>query len=94
MPTHLNGGESGKSVEARKFGAWLTAETGVPVEYQDERYTSVEAENLLREAGYKASERKKKLDMLAAQILLTAYLEARANPHAPKEAHDSASQAL
>lgn len=78
LPTHLDGYESGKSLEVRKFGLWLTAQTGIPVEYTDERYSSVEADNLLREAGLKASERKKKLDMLAAQILLSAYLEQRA----------------
>jgi putative Holliday junction resolvase len=78
LPTHLDGGESAKSVEVRKFGTWLTTQTGIPVEYTDERYSSVEADNLLRDAGLKASERKKKLDMLAAQILLSSYLEQRA----------------
>ncbi len=78
LPTHLDGYESAKSLEVRKFGKWLTEQTGIPVEYTDERYSSVEADNLLREAGLKASERKKKLDMLAAQILLSAYLEQRA----------------
>ena len=78
LPTHLDGYESAKSLEVRKFGTWLTSQTGIPVEYTDERYSSVEADNLLREAGLKASERKKKLDMLAAQILLSSYLEQRA----------------
>lgn len=78
LPTHLDGYESAKSLEVRKFGKWLTEQTGIAVEYTDERYSSVEADNLLRDAGLKASERKKKLDMLAAQILLSSYLEQRA----------------
>ncbi|MBL9122028.1 MAG: Holliday junction resolvase RuvX, partial [Planctomycetaceae bacterium] len=44
LPLHGDGRESQKSQEARRFGAWLAAQTGVPVEFFDERYTSVEAE--------------------------------------------------
>ena len=40
LPVHLDGGESQKSIEARKFGAWLCELTGVSVEFYDERYTS------------------------------------------------------
>jgi len=77
LPVHGHGGESATSRAVRQFGAWLTEQTAVPVAYFDERYTSVEADNLLREAGLKASQRKKHLDKLAAQLLLTAYLETR-----------------
>ena len=78
LPVHTSGGESQKSGEARAFGAWLEQTTGVPVEYFDERYTSAEAESLLLEAGLTKKRRKERLDQLAAQIMLTAYLEAGA----------------
>jgi putative Holliday junction resolvase len=84
LPVHLDGGESEKSVEARRFGAWLTEKTGVPVDFFDERFTSVEAEQALLQAGLTSKRRKKRLDMLAAQIMLAAYLESagsgRASP--------------
>ena len=80
LPVHLDGGESRKSVEAREFGAWLTEMTGIPVEFFDERFTSVEAENLMLDAKMQGARmtrkrRKKRLDMIAAQVMLSAYLD-------------------
>jgi putative holliday junction resolvase len=75
LPIHLDGRESEKSREARRFGQWLGETTGVPVEFFDERFTSHEAEQLLLAAELTKKRRKKRMDMLAAQIMLTAYLE-------------------
>jgi putative holliday junction resolvase len=77
LPIHLDGGESQKSIEAREFGRWLGETTGVAVEYFDERFTSVEAEQSLLAADMTRKRRKKRLDMLAAQIMLAAFLEGR-----------------
>ncbi len=74
---HLDGRESQKSNEARKFGQWLEQTTGVPVTFFDERFTSAEAEQALIGAELTKKQRKARLDKLAAQIMLTAYLEAR-----------------
>jgi putative holliday junction resolvase len=75
LPIHLDGRESEKSQEARQFGRWLGEVTGVPVEFFDERFTSHDAEQLLLAADMTRKRRKRRLDMLAAQIMLTAYLE-------------------
>ena len=75
LPVHLDGYESQKSLEARRFGQWLAEETGLPVEFFDERFTSHEAEQMLLRAELTSRRRKKRMDMLAAQIMLTAYLE-------------------
>jgi putative Holliday junction resolvase len=75
LPVHTDGNESRKSFEARQFGKWLVELTGLPVRYFDERYTSAQAESLLQEAGFTSKRRKERLDMLAAQLMLTAYLE-------------------
>jgi putative Holliday junction resolvase len=88
LPVHLSGGESQKSAEARAFGAWLEQTTSVPVEYFDERYTSSEAERHLLDAGLTKKRRKEKLDQLAAQIMLTAYLEAGARGQSSPESLD------
>lgn len=88
LPVHLSGGESQKSREAREFGTWLAATTGVPVEYFDERYTSSEAEQLLLGAGLTKKRRKERLDQLAAQIMLTAYIEAGARGQPSPESLD------
>ncbi len=75
LPLHLDGGESPKSAEARRFAVWLHEATGVPVELFDERFTSVEAEHILLDAKLTSRRRKRRRDMLAAQIMLTAFLE-------------------
>ena len=77
LPVHLaDGHESQKSAEARTFGAWLGETTGVPVEFFDERFTTSEADEVLNAAGLTKKQRQARRDQLAAQIMLTAYLEA------------------
>jgi putative Holliday junction resolvase len=75
LPVHSSGQESRKSQEARQFGRWLTAQTGAPVCFFDERYTTVEADQILGEAQLSRKRRKRRRDMVAAQIMLAAYLE-------------------
>lgn len=75
LPVHSSGDESKKSKEARRFGERLSQVTGVPVVWFDERYTSAHASQLLQSAGFTRKKRKSRLDKIAAQILLAAYLE-------------------
>jgi putative Holliday junction resolvase len=75
---HLCGQESQKSIEARAFGNWLWDVTGVPVEYFDERFTTAEADELLGASKLTKKQRQARRDQLAAQIMLTAYLESGA----------------
>jgi putative Holliday junction resolvase len=76
LPIHLDGRESPKAVEARAYGEWLGGVTGLPVVYWDERFTSVEAESALWQAGLTHKKRKARRDRVAAQIILQAYLDA------------------
>ena len=75
LPLHLSGDTSEKAKEAMAFAVWLTAETGIPVEFVDERFTSVEAERHLRGAKFTNKRRQDRRDKIAAQILLATYLE-------------------
>lgn len=84
LPIHLDGRESQKSIEAEQFGQWLGKITSVPVEYFDERFTSFEAESLLLDAELTKKQRKARIDKLAAQIMLTAYLEAGGKQEPPR----------
>jgi putative Holliday junction resolvase len=88
LPVHLDGRESQKSTEARQFGEWLGKATGALVEYFDERFTSTEAEQHLSAAKLTKKQRKARLDKLAAQILLTAYLEATESGRGPPRGLD------
>jgi len=76
LPLHLSGDLSEKAEEVLRFGRWLSETTDIAVDYFDERYTTVEAERLLRDAQLTDKKRKERRDKLAAQILLSAYIDA------------------
>jgi putative Holliday junction resolvase len=82
LPIHLSGQEGEKANEAREFGQWLGQATGSPIIYWDERFTTVEAEGHLLNAGLTRKRRRDRRDRVAAQILLQTYLDAGC----PKEA--------
>lgn len=75
LPVHMSGDASQKSREAVEFGKWLTEQTGVPVNWIDERYSTAMARDVLSQSKMSGKKRKAQLDKLAAQILLAAYLE-------------------
>jgi putative Holliday junction resolvase len=76
LPLHTTGREGALAARARKFGEWLAVVTDRPVVYFDERYTTVEAEGHLIDAGFTRQKRKTLRDKLAAQIMLQGYLDA------------------
>ncbi len=75
LPIHSSGDESEKSQEARRFGQWLQNLTGLPIRFYDERYSTAMADQYMAQADTKKKARKKRRDMLAAQVILAAYLE-------------------
>jgi putative Holliday junction resolvase len=75
LPMHTDGREGVKAQEARAYGDWLAKITSLPVEYADERFTTVHAESALWEAGLTHQKRKDRRDRVAAQIMLQAYLD-------------------
>lgn len=77
LPVHLDGREGIKAIESRKYGAWLKEITGLPVVFVDERFTTVDAESALWNAGLTHKKRKERRDRVAAQIMLQAYLDAK-----------------
>lgn len=80
LPVHMSGSESAKSKEVRRYGTWLQKVTGLPIVFHDERFSSAFAWTALQAGGLKASQRKKQLDKVAAQIMLQSYLDALRNP--------------
>ena len=67
----------GPRVEASKaYGYKIKGIFGIPVDYQDERLTTVQAERMLVEqADISRGKRKKVIDKLAAQLILQNYLD-------------------
>ena len=76
LPKNMNNSE-GPRVEASKFyGDLIKERFGFPVDYQDERLTTVQAERMLVvQADISRGKRKKVIDKLAAQLILQNYLD-------------------
>ena len=76
LPKNMNN-SSGPRVEASQaYGQKVEELFGLPVEYQDERLTTVAAERMLIEqADLSRNKRKKVIDKLAAQLILQNYLD-------------------
>ena len=74
LPLNMDGTEGDRAEKARSFGGMLAEASGLPVDYEDERLTTVEAEEMLIEAGLSRQERKKVIDKVAAEIILRSYL--------------------
>lgn len=76
LPLNLDGTESVQSGRVRAFSRNLERVTGLSVALVDERLTTVEADELLAEAGVKSKSRRDGLvDSLAAKIILQSYIE-------------------
>jgi putative Holliday junction resolvase len=76
-PLHMSGREGRQAEYAHDFGERLRKATGLPVEFWDERLTTVEAQRVLRGSGISIQKRAKAVDRLAAVILLESYLDSR-----------------
>ena len=75
MPYTLGGEIGPEAKRAQKFIRALQKRTDLPVFPMDERFTSVEAEGLLREAGRQPSREKRTVDEAAAILILQRYLD-------------------
>ena len=76
LPKNMNN-TSGPRVEAAQaYGELLTETFGLPIDFQDERLTTVEAERMLvEEADACRKKRKQVIDKLAAAFILQNYLD-------------------
>ena len=69
------------AAEAVELERVLGDQPGVPVETYDERLTTVTAERALREQNLRGPQRRKVVDMVAAAVMLQAWLDARREAH-------------
>jgi putative Holliday junction resolvase len=76
LPIHCDGGESQKSRECRDFARWLADETKLPVRLFDERFTTSAAKQRMAGGGYSRHKKKRRIDAIAALVLLESFLEA------------------
>lgn len=70
IPTHADGSEHDLTRLAKTFGHRLNGRFRLPIYWVDERFSSVYAEELLRQAQVFGKKQKAVLDQVAAQAIL------------------------
>ena len=77
LPKNMNGTVGPQGEKVQKFCELLKEETNLPIEFWDERLSTVAAERSLIEGNVRRENRKKVIDMLAAVIILQGYLDSK-----------------
>ncbi|MCG7195240.1 Holliday junction resolvase RuvX [Fructilactobacillus sanfranciscensis] len=76
LPKNMNNTEGPRVKASKRYGKIVKAFFHLPVEFQDERLTTVEAERMLIEkADVSRTKRKKVIDKVAAELILQGYLD-------------------
>jgi putative Holliday junction resolvase len=84
-PLRMDGSSGTRAEKTRQFAVWLEKAVGKPVIFIDERLTTREALQLLRDRNLRGREKKEREDQIAAVIILSTYLERkRSDPHVPQ----------
>jgi putative holliday junction resolvase len=75
LPVSLDGAAHAMTARCTRFANQLRGRFDLAVDYAEERLSSVEAEERLRESGHTAKSAKEYIDALAAQIILQCYFD-------------------
>ena len=75
LPTSMDGGIGQQAEKVKTFVRELFSQTSVPIEFRDERLTTVAARDLIRETRSKKDRQKEKDDAIAAAFILQGYLD-------------------
>lgn len=76
LPRNMDGSVGFQAEKVMAFAEKLR-EAGLPVDFQDERLSTVAAHHALIEGGMRREERKGRVDKVAAAVILQQYLDAR-----------------
>ena len=77
LPLELSGKEGPAAVKVRAFATKAAEHLAIPLEFQDERMTTVAAERALLEADLSRRRRRQVIDQVAATLILQTYLGRR-----------------
>jgi putative Holliday junction resolvase len=85
-PLRMDGSSGTRAEKTRQFAAWLEKAVQRPIFFLDERLTTREALQVLRDQNVRGREKKQREDQVAAVIILSTYLERkRGDPHVPQD---------
>ena len=77
LPLRLDGSAGTRVEKTKKFAAWLKKTLQLPIVMWDERLTTRQANFILNQQKIKDKKKKKLKDQVAANIILSSYLEHR-----------------
>ncbi len=77
LPRRLDGTLGPQAEKVLEFGKEVEKRTTLPITYVDERLSTVDAEQRLLEAGVPWKERQRRIDMVAAAVILEDYLSSQ-----------------
>ena len=77
LPLNMDGSEGPRAEATRRFVDVLIQALGLPVEWWDERLSTVAAQRTLLEADLSRAKRKGVIDQVAAQFILQGWLDAQ-----------------
>lgn len=78
LPRRTDGSYGPETEKIYKFGGELERVLALPVEYSDERFSTVAAERILLEGDVSRAKRRQVIDKVAATVILQAYLDRKA----------------
>ena len=84
LPKNMDGTEGESAQRARALAAQIGELSGLPVKMQDERGTTVTAHTYLSAGEVYGKKRKKRIDAVAASIILQDYLDSQRGKEALK----------
>lgn len=79
LPINMNGTIGPQGEKVQQFAKKIQKSLQLPLEYWDERLTTVAAERLLIDADVSRGKRKRVIDKMAAMFILQGYLDHQAN---------------
>jgi putative Holliday junction resolvase len=80
LPLNMDGTEGPRAEATRRFVEALSQALGLPVEWWDERLSTVAAQRTLLEADLSRAKRREVIDQMAAQFILQGWLDSRRPP--------------
>ena len=84
LPKNMDGSEGPRADVVRAFVDLLKAETCLPIFFEDERMTTMEANRFLTATETFGKKRKEKVDALSAELILQSWLDRRRREEPPK----------
>lgn len=74
LPKNMDGSEGFRAEACKEFAKLLSEKTGLSVDFQDERLTTVSAHNILNATDTRGKKRKAVVDAVSAVLILEDYL--------------------